>query len=66
VEQVYQRALKAAETRMRARLELAAGASTIQADFGSRRDRTKLECRQREEALFAAFRKAKEGLMTKE
>jgi hypothetical protein len=66
VEQVHQRALKAAETRMRARLELAAGASTIQADFDSRRDRTKLECRQREEALFAAFRKAKEGLMTKE
>lgn len=63
VAQVYQRALKAAETRLRARLELAAGAAAIQADFDGRRDRTKLECRQREEALFAAFRKAKESLV---
>jgi hypothetical protein len=63
VEQVYQRALKAAETRMRARLELMHGASAIQAEFDGRRDRTKLECRAREEALFAAFRKAKEALV---
>ena len=63
VEQVYQRALKAAETRMRARLELADGAAAIQTEFDGQRERTKLECRQREEALFAAFRKAKEGLM---
>jgi hypothetical protein len=63
VELVYQRALKAAESRMRARVALAAGAAAVQADFDDRRDRTKLECRQREEALFAAFRKAKEGLL---
>jgi hypothetical protein len=62
VEQVYQRALKAAETRMRARLDLASGATDIQAEFDGQRDRTKHECRQREEALFAEFRKAKEGL----
>jgi hypothetical protein len=62
VELVHQRALKAAETRMRARLALAPGAAAVQADFDGRRDQTKLECRQREEALFAAFRKAKESL----
>jgi hypothetical protein len=62
VEQVYQRALKAVEIRMRARLEHADGARAVQTDFDGRRDRLKLDCREREEALFAAFRKAKESL----
>ena len=61
-EQVFQRALKAAETRMRRELQAVNGADAVQAQFDEQRERAKLGCRQREEELFAAFRKAKEAL----
>jgi hypothetical protein len=60
--EVYQRALKVADTRLRAALETLEGAGAVQADFDERRRRVKLDARRREEALFDEFRRAKAAL----
>jgi hypothetical protein len=61
-EHLFQRALKAAETRLRAALAELPAAAAVQARFDSRRAEIKADCRRREEALFAEFREAKERL----
>lgn len=60
--QLFERALKAAETRLRAALASIPAANSVQREFDNRRAQIKAECRKREEELFAAFRKAKDGL----
>ena len=62
IELLFQRALKAAETGMRAALAGIPGAAVVQTQFDDRRGQIKADCRTREEALFAAFRKAKAEL----
>jgi hypothetical protein len=61
-QQVYARAQKAADTTMRSALERVAGAAELQASFDARRHRIKRESRDREAALFEAYRDARRNL----
>lgn len=58
--QIFERALKAAETRLRSALAAVPAAAELQSQFDAARSRIKDECRAKEAALFATFREAKE------
>lgn len=62
--QIFERALKAAETRLRAALDAIPAAAEVQAQFDNTRVGIKDDCREKEAALFATFREAKEGATT--
>jgi hypothetical protein len=61
-QQLHERALKAAETRLRSALAQVPGADDVQADFDRRRETIKRESREREAALYEAYREARRQL----
>jgi hypothetical protein len=61
-QQIYDRALKAAETRLRSALASVPGADDVQADFDRRREAIKRDSRAREAALYDAYREARRQL----
>ena len=62
--QIFERALKAAETRRRAALDAIPAAAALQEQFDAARADIKDNCRDKEAALFAAFREAREQATT--